>query len=93
MDQATVLKVAKLARLKISEDKIPLYTKELTRIVDLLEELHEVDTKNVEPLVNVNEHTQRLRKDEVDDGNCAESVLKNAPKEKFGYFTVPKVIE
>ena len=93
MDKATVLKVARLARIKVNEDKIDHYAKELTNIMDVIEELKSADTKGLEPLVNVSEFELSTREDEVTDGNCSEKVLKNAPKQKFEYFTVPKVIE
>jgi aspartyl-tRNA(Asn)/glutamyl-tRNA(Gln) amidotransferase subunit C len=93
ISKGTVLKTAKLARLKIPEDKIDLYTKEISNIVDLIDTLNEVDTKGVETLVNVDEFSITTQKDEITAGNCADKILKNAPKEKLGYFVVPKVIE
>lgn len=93
MDKATVLKVAKLARIKISEDKIDHYVRELTNIMDVIEELKTADTTGLEPLVNVSEFELSMREDEVTDGNYVDKVLKNAPQQKFEYFTVPKVIE
>ena len=93
MDKITVLKVAKLARIKISEHKIDHYAKELTKIMDVVEELKTVDTNGLEPLVSVSEFELPMREDKVTDGNCVDKILKNAPQQKFGYFTVPKVIE
>ena len=93
IDRNTVLKTAKLARLNIAENKIELYTKELCNIMDVVDTLKSADIKDVEPLINVSEFDMEMRKDEVKDGNCAEKILKNSPKEKFEYFIVPKVIE
>jgi aspartyl-tRNA(Asn)/glutamyl-tRNA(Gln) amidotransferase subunit C len=93
MDKATVLKVARLARIRISEDKVDRYVTEITNTMNVIEELKGVDTKGLKPLVNVSEFEMVLREDSVTDGNCAEQVLKNAPQQKFGYFAVPKVIE
>ena len=93
MDKATVLKVAKLARIKIEENKIDHYVQELTSIMDVIEELKSADVKGLEPLVNISEFELSKRKDEVMDGNCSDKVLKNAPKQRFNYFVVPKVIE
>jgi len=89
----TVLKTAKLARLRINEDKISLYVQELSNVLGVIDELKSADTQGVEPLVNVNEFDMELREDKVQYGDCSKEVLKNAPKEKFGYFVVPKVIE
>ncbi len=88
-----VLKTAKLARIYIPEEKVNLYTEEISKIVDLIDKLNEINTENVEPLVNVDEFSIECQEDEITAGNCAEQILKNAPKEKLGYFVVPKVIE
>lgn len=93
IDRETVLKTAKLARLNIKDDQVAMYVEELSKIIDVVDSLQEVDTDGVEPLVNVNESELVMREDKVTDGNFPEKVLKNAPKEKFEYFIVPKVIE
>ncbi|NRA73677.1 MAG: Asp-tRNA(Asn)/Glu-tRNA(Gln) amidotransferase subunit GatC [Rickettsiales bacterium] len=93
MDKATVIKVAKLTRIKINESKINHYVQELSNIMEVIEELKTADVEGLEPLVNVSEFELPKRKDKVTDGNCADKILKNAPKQKFDYFAVPKVIE
>ena len=89
----TVLKTAKLARLRISDDKVALYVQELSNVLSVIDELKSANKEGVDPLVNVNEFDMKLREDKVLYSDCSEEVLKNAPKEKFGYFVVPKVIE
>jgi aspartyl-tRNA(Asn)/glutamyl-tRNA(Gln) amidotransferase subunit C len=93
MDKPTVLKVAKLARIKLCADKIDHYVTELTNIMNVIEGLKTADTKGLEPLVNVSEFELPTRKDIVTDGNHSEEILKNAPQKKFGYFSVPKIIK
>jgi len=88
-----VLKTAKLARLKIPEEKLGVYVKELSNILKVIDQLSKVDTVNVTPLINVSEFDQPMRKDEVTQGNYSERILKNAPKELYEHFAVPKVIE
>ncbi|MEQ9115765.1 MAG: Asp-tRNA(Asn)/Glu-tRNA(Gln) amidotransferase subunit GatC [Rickettsiales bacterium] len=88
-----VTKTAKLARLKIPQEKLDMYVRELSKILGVIDQLSKVDTDGVSPLVNVSEFGQPMRKDEVTQGNCAEEVLKNAPKELYEHFAVPKVIE
>ena len=58
-----------------------------------MENLNEVDTKNVEPLSNVHQMAMPMAQDIVSDGGITEQVLKNAPDAKYSYFTVPKMIE
>lgn len=88
-----VLRTAKLARLKIPSEKLSSYVNELSKIVDVINELQKVDTTNIKPLVNVSEYDQPMRKDEVTEGNNTDKIFKNAPKEILEHFAVPKVIE
>ena len=93
VDENTVRRIAFLARLKIEDDNLEAAKNEFNKILDWVDELNEVDTAEVEPLVSVNEQILRLRNDEVTDGNQREAVLKNAPSAEFDYFCVPKVVE
>ena len=85
--------VAKLARLALSEDEIAKMVPELNNILGWVEQLGEVDTTGVEPLTAVIGNHLRLRDDVVNDGNCRDEILKNAPDAQHGFFAVPKVIE
>ena len=93
VDNKMVKQVAFLARLKIEDSKIEETKEEFNKILDWIEQLDEVHTENVEPLVSVNDKEVPLREDEVTDGNIKEAVLKNAPMREFDYFAVPKVVE
>lgn len=93
IDTETVKRVAFLSRLKIEDDKIAATEAEFNKILDWVEQLKEVDTENVEPLISVNEHNLTLRADEVTESNQAEAILANAPMKEYGYFAVPKVVE
>ena len=93
IDNETVKRVAFLSRLKIDDAKIEATEKEFNKILSWIEELNEVNTDNVEPLISVNDTTLRLRDDEITDGNYQEAVLKNAPDKEYDYFAVPKVVE
>ncbi|MEZ5919021.1 MAG: Asp-tRNA(Asn)/Glu-tRNA(Gln) amidotransferase subunit GatC [Alphaproteobacteria bacterium] len=93
IDKDTVRKVARLARLEMSETQIERAVPQIAGIVKWVEELGQVNTDNVEPLASVVNIPLRLRKDVVNDGDCANDVLANAPEEQQGYFVVPKVVE
>ena len=93
IDTETVKRVAFLSRLRVDENKIAETEEEFNKILNWVEQLNEVDTDNVEPLVSVNQTNLEWRQDEVNDGEKAEKVLKNAPMSEFGYFVVPKVVE
>ena len=93
IDNETVKRVAFLSRLKVDDDKIEATKEEFNKILNWIEELNEINTDNVEPLISVNNTTLRLREDKVSDGNYQETVLKNAPDKEYDYFAVPKVVE
>ena len=93
IDTETVKRIAFLSRLKIEDDKVAATEEEFNKILGWVDQLAEVDTAAVEPLVSVNENNLPMRKDEVTDGNIAEEILANAPMKEYGYFAVPKVVE
>jgi aspartyl-tRNA(Asn)/glutamyl-tRNA(Gln) amidotransferase subunit C len=93
IDAATVRKVARLARIAEPEDRLEPLARELTGILDWIEQLNEVDTDGVEPMTTSVATTLPMREDEVTDGGDPEAVLRNAPKSAKGFFVVPKVVE
>ena len=93
IDKDTVKRVAFLSRLKIEDDKIQATESEFNKILNWVEQLNEVNTDNVEPLVSVNESFITCREDKVTEGNQAQEILANAPQSEYGYFVVPKVVE
>jgi aspartyl-tRNA(Asn)/glutamyl-tRNA(Gln) amidotransferase subunit C len=93
VDEATVKRIAKLARIKVTESESKALVGELSGILDWVKQLDEVDTKNVEPMTSVVAVPLRLREDKVTDGEIAASVTKNAPKTEDNFFVVPKVVE
>lgn len=93
MDKQTVQKVAKLARIAITEEEADKMVGELGGILKWVEQLGEVNTDNVEPLANVANIELRMRTDEITDGGIQKDVLANAPESMEGFFVVPKVVE
>ena len=85
--------VAKLARIAMSDAEVEKLVPEFNNILKWVEQLGVVDTDGVEPLTAVIDIELRLRDDVVNDGNCRDDVLKNAPEAQHGFFAVPKVIE
>jgi aspartyl-tRNA(Asn)/glutamyl-tRNA(Gln) amidotransferase subunit C len=85
--------IARLARIKMSDEEIEALAPELNNILGWIEQLGEVNTDGVEPLTAVIDNKLRLREDVVTDGNCRDEVLANAPGAEHGFFAVPKVIE
>jgi aspartyl-tRNA(Asn)/glutamyl-tRNA(Gln) amidotransferase subunit C len=93
IDAATVRKGARLARIAEPEDRLEPLARELTGIIDWIEQLNEVDTDGVEPMTSAVAVALPLREDVVTEGGDASVVLANAPKTVDGFFVVPKVVE
>ena len=93
VDQATVRRVARLARIKVRDEDVPRLAGELNSILHWIEQLNAVDVSNVEPLTSVVSVKMKMRKDEVTDGHYAAKVVANAPAQEDAFFMVPKVVE
>jgi aspartyl-tRNA(Asn)/glutamyl-tRNA(Gln) amidotransferase subunit C len=93
IDAATVRKVARLARIAEPEEKLEPLAKELSGILNWIEQLNEVDTSGVEPMTTAVHAHLPMREDVVTDGGDPERVLANAPKRAGDFFVVPKVVE
>lgn len=93
VDEATVRRIARLARIKITPDEAKGLEKELSGILDWVEQLKEVDTSDVEPMTRVVAQDLKQRKDEVTDGEIADQVVANAPLTEDNFYVVPKVVE
>lgn len=93
IDKALVSRIASLARIRVTEEEKETLSKELGSIMGWIGQLNEVDTSNVAPLTSVVETALPMREDKVNDGNNADGILANAPKQAAGFFVVPKVVE
>ncbi|AYV92526.1 Asp-tRNA(Asn)/Glu-tRNA(Gln) amidotransferase subunit GatC [Fusobacterium necrophorum] len=92
LSREEVLKVAKLAKLKFSEEKIEKFQEELNDILGYVDMLNEVDTTEVEPLIYVHEAQNHFREDEARASLKVEEVLRNAPNAEDGAIIVPRVV-
>ena len=89
LDEATVARIARLARIAVPDEELAPLATELARI----EQLNEVDTDGVPPMTSVAAMKLAWREDKVTDGGRPEAILANAPERQDGYFVVPKVVE
>ncbi len=87
-----VAHIAKLARIRLSEEEKVRFAAELGKILHFVEQLGEVDTGGSEGVASVVEHPLPWREDLVTDGGRHEAILANAPKREYDCFVVPKVI-
>lgn len=93
VDQATVRRIAHLARIAVEDQEVVRLGAELNAILDFVAELSSVDVAGVEPLTSVLPMRMKKRQDVVTDGGFADAILANAPEKDDHYFVVPKVVE
>lgn len=93
VDAETVRKVAKLARISITEQEAGPLAAELSAILTFVERLEEVDVENVEPMTAVSPLKLKRRADAVTAGSDPDLALFDAPEAAEGFFVVPKVVE
>ena len=93
VDQATVRRIARLARIAVDETEIPHLQGEINAILAFVDELSAVDVEGVEPMTSVIPMKLPMREDVVTDGEIVGQVLANAPLTEDGFFLVPKVVE
>ncbi|QEL57418.1 Asp-tRNA(Asn)/Glu-tRNA(Gln) amidotransferase subunit GatC [Chromobacterium paludis] len=88
-----VARIAKLARIEVSEAEIAATADKLNSIFGLIEKMQEVDTDGIEPMAHPQDVSLRLRDDVVTESNQRERFQAVAPQVEKGLFLVPKVIE
>jgi len=93
LTDADVQKIARLARLAMSEAEIAAARSQLSGIFDLIAEMQAVDTKGVTPMSHAQDVSQRLREDKVTESNQRELFQSIAPQVEAGLYLVPQVIE
>lgn len=93
VDLHTVKRVARLARIAVSEEEAGRMAGELNAILGFVEQLNEVDVTGVEPMTSVTLMEMKKRQDVVTDGAKAADIVANAPATEENFFLVPKVVE
>ena len=86
-------KVARLARLELSEDEMETFGKQLEQILAYMEQLNRLDTTGVEPTSHAIPIYNIFREDQVIPSFPQEEVLGIGPEQEEGHFKVPKIIE
>lgn len=93
VDEATVRRIARLARIKVTDAEAKALEGELSGILDWVKQLDEVDTTGIEPMTAVVSTSLKMREDRVTDGGIADDIVANAPAREDHFFVVPKVVE
>ena len=94
IDRKVTKKISFLARIYLSDKEEEEFSRDLSNILNWMEDLQKIDVSDVEPLRNVNDIDLLERQDSDFSKNIEqEQLLSNAPKKNGNFFTVPKVIE
>ena len=93
LERSDIEKIAKLARLATTEDDIPAYTRDLSSILALVNQLDQAKTDDIDPMAHPMDVAQRLREDVVLEENQREKFQKIAPLVEDGLYLVPKVLD
>ena len=92
LSSSDVRKVAQLARLELPDDQIEIYTAQIEEILSYVDQLQEIDTKNVSPTTRAVEVVNAMREDLVDVKCLREDILNQAPHREGDFFRVPKIL-
>ena len=89
----TIEDVGILAKLDLSPEEKEAAKKDMSRMLDYIDMLNELDTEGVEPMSHIFPVNNVFREDVVENGDDRERMLANAPRKKDGAFMVPKTVE
>jgi aspartyl-tRNA(Asn)/glutamyl-tRNA(Gln) amidotransferase subunit C len=93
IDNATIEKLAQLARLEFSDSEKEELKNDLSKILSYMDKLNEINTDGVEPLIHISDEVNVLREDVVEETITQQEALKNAPDKNSDYFKIPKVLD
>lgn len=93
LDRETTEQVAHLARLRIEPEQAADVAEDLSRVLDLIDQIEQVDTSEVTPLAHPLDIAQPLRTDEVTNQPDRERLQGSAPDVVEGYYRVPRSVE
>ena len=93
IDEKTIKKIAKLARIRISDDDVASLQNDLNRIVGFVDKMSEISIEKVEEFRFGETSLSEMRVDEETEENNAEQILSNTTNKKEDFFVVPKIVE
>jgi len=93
IDIKTIEKLASLSKLSFTKEELDLISKDMSKMVNFINQLDEIDTEGVEPLIHVNEGFNNWREDEIREMLDQKEALSNSPIKDSTYFKLPKVLD
>lgn len=93
IDVKVIEKLSALSKLKFNEKETELISEDLSKMLDFINKLKEVNTDGVEPLIHINEEINNWREDQLDEMLSQTEALENSPSKDGTYFKIPKVLD
>ena len=93
VDKETVEKISHLARINLRPEELAPMCAEINALLAFDEQLNEVNTDGIEPMVSSLDSPLYMRADKILVKNQVDDIIKNAPRSEDGFFIVPKVVE
>ena len=93
INQNVISKLARLSKLKFNEDEMKLISNDLSKMLEFINQLQDLDTEGIDPLIHVNEEINNWREDQVQGMISQEEALSNSPVKDGTYFKLPKILD
>ena len=93
IDKKTVAKIAKLSKLKFNEEEGGVILNDMNKMLEFIDQLNELDTKDIDPLIHMSVEVNKLRNDINQELTSQKEALKNSPEKDSTYFKLPKVLD
>ena len=93
INKEIITKLSSLSKLKFNQEEAELISEDLSKMVNFINQLNELETDGIEPLIHMNEEVNNWREDKLGDILDQEKALANSPVKDSTYFKLPKVLD
>lgn len=93
INKDVITKLSALSKLKFNKEEAELISEDLSKMVNFINQLNELETDGIEPLIHMNEEVNNWREDKLGDVLDQEKALANSPVKDSAYFKLPKVLD
>ena len=93
INKEVITKLSGLSKLKFNQEEAELISEDLSKMVNFINQLNELETDGIEPLIHMNEEVNNWREDKLGDVLDQEKALANSPVKDSAYFKLPKVLD
>ena len=93
INKEIITKLSSLSKLKFNNEESELISEDLSKMVNFINQLKEIDTEGIEPLIHMNEEMNNWREDKLGEVLDQEKALSNSPTKDSTYFKLPKVLD